>query len=93
MINIITEGQVIPNGFSIKVGFCHQFAEYPNRYITQGRDGLVESVLYDWLPLTHDDTRPWATLIYNCRWFRVSYRIRSWAPTLFRFEWADADHE
>lgn len=85
MIKVITEGQVIPDGFSIKIGFRWIIEQQPKRYITQGRDGLVESVMYDYAPLTYDDVNPWATLIFQYKTFRVSYRIRSWAPNIFKF--------
>ena len=86
MIKVITEGQVIPNLFSVKIGFYHTINEYPNRYITQGRDGLVESVMYDFAPLSHDELRPWVTFQFKFySMFIVSYRIRSWAPNIFRF--------
>lgn len=83
-IHVLTEGQVIPSGFSIKIGFMHRIDEQPKRFITQGRDGLVETVMYDYAPLSHDETRPWATLMFQLGKFRVSYRIRSWAPNIFR---------
>lgn len=84
MIPVIAEGFTIPNGLSIKVGFLHQIENEPKRYITQGKDGLIESVLYDYAPITYDDTKPWVTFILQFGWFRVSYRMRSWSTNLFR---------
>lgn len=89
MIKVIQEGENIPNGFYIKVGFfskIEKFEEFAVHEI-RGSDGLVEMRSIYPRFKSSEETKPWVTLGFRLGIFDVSYRIRSWTDNIFRFHW------
>jgi len=85
MIKVITEGETIPSGFWIKIGFFSKKAFESFKCMDiKGEDGLVEARHIYPVFRSSEETRPWATLGFQLGKFRISYRIRNWSTNIFK---------